>query len=175
VGCQASLAKRGADLLTNFKHTKESTKQRNFFLGILNGAIFKVTMTLIDSQTVLAWFLIQLGVPNFYIGMITPIRTGSSFLLQILVSGYLQQRPYKLSFYRAMAVLRCVSLLTIALVIVWIPLESSWLVIVFLAMLTVFSMGSGLNGLAFIDIVAKVIPPKRRGGFLRSASSGVGY
>ncbi len=165
MGSPASLAKIGADLLTNFERTKASTKRRNFILGILNGAIFKVTMTLIDSQTVLTWFLIQLGVANFYIGMIAPIRMGSSFLLQILVSGYLQRRPYKLFFYRAMAVVRAASLLIIALVIFWIPLESPWLVIVFFVMLTIFSMGSGLNGLAFVDIVAKVIPPRRRGAF----------
>ena len=145
--------------------TRPSDERRNFVLGVLNGAIFKVTILLIDSQTVLAWFLIQLGVPNFYIGLIAPIRMGSSFLLQIFVSGYLQQQPHKLPFYRAMAVLRSSSLLAAALAISWIPVGSPWLVIVFFAMLTVYSLGSGLNGLAFSDIVAKVIPPTRRGGF----------
>ena len=70
---------------------------RNFFLGVLNGAVFRVTMVFIDSEVVLAWFLSQLGVSNFLIGSIPSIRMGSSFLLQILVSGCLQQRPYKLS------------------------------------------------------------------------------
>ncbi|MDF1515812.1 MAG: MFS transporter, partial [Anaerolineae bacterium] len=57
------------------------------------------------------------------------------------------------------------ALLVIALAIAWIPLESSWLVVVFFSLLTIHSMGSGLNGLAFIDIVAKVIPTTRRGSF----------
>ena len=108
-------------------------------------------MLLIDSQTVMAWFLIQLGVPNFYIGLVSPIRMGSSFLLQILVSGYLQQRPYKLPFYRTMAILRSATLMATALVILWIPMDSPWLVILFFVMLTAYSMGAGLTGLAFIE------------------------
>jgi len=79
-------------------------ERRNFLFGVLNGAIFKVTMLLIDSNTVLSWFLIQLGASNTLIGLVAPIRMGSSFLLQIFVSGLLQRRPYKLPFYRAMAV-----------------------------------------------------------------------
>ena len=151
--------------VSHFERAGRGTERRNFLLGVLNGAIFKITMLLIDSQTVLVWFLIQLGVSNFYIGLITPIRMGSSFLLQIFVSGYLQQQTHKLPFYRAMAVLRSAALLAAALAIAWIPLDSPWLLLLFFAMLTVYSMGSGLNGLAFIDIVAKVIPTTRRGGF----------
>jgi MFS family permease len=90
---------------------------------------------------------------------------GSSFLLQIIISGYLQQKPYKLPFYRTMAVLRSGALLVIALTVAMIPLESQWLIIIFFAVLAFHSMGSGLNGLAFIDIVAKVIPTTRRGHF----------
>ena len=165
MNCQANMTRATDSLSTCSERPKESVKRRNFLLGVLNGAIFKVTMLLIDPQTVLAWFLIQLGVSNFYIGLISPIRMGSSFLLQIFVSGYLQRQPHKLPFYRAMAVIRSAALLAIALVIVWVPSESPWLVILFFVLLMIFSMGSGLNGLAFIDIVAKVIPTTRRGSF----------
>ena len=142
-----------------------SVQRRNFVLGVLNGAIFKVTMLLMDTQTVAAWFLTQLGVSNFFVGLVPSIRMGSSFLLQILVSGYLQRRPYKLPFYRIMVIVRSVTLLTIALTMFWIPARSRWLVILFFLLLTVYSMGAGLTGLSFMDIVAKVIPPRRRGSF----------
>jgi hypothetical protein len=49
---------------TSLDMSSFADQRRNFILGVLNGAIFKVTMLLIDSQTVLAWFLIQLGVPT---------------------------------------------------------------------------------------------------------------
>jgi MFS family permease len=127
-------------------------------------------MLLIDSQTVLAWFLMQLGVSNLLIGLVGPIRMGSSFLLQILVSGRLQRRPYKKPFYRAMAILRAATLLATAGVIYWIALDSPWLPVLFFLLLTTYSMGAGLTGLAFVDMVAKAIPPTRRGAFFAQRS-----
>ena len=150
--------------------TSARLDRRNFFFGVLNGAIFKVIMLLIDSQTVVAWFLMQLGASNVLIGLVAPIRMGSSFLLQIFVSGYLQQRPYKQPFYRSMAIVRAVTLLVTAGIIVWIPLDSPWLILVFFVLLTLYSMGAGLTGLAFVDIVAKAIPPTRRGAFFAQRS-----
>lgn len=141
------------------------TERRNFVLGVLNGAIFKVTMLLIDSQTVVTWFLMQLGASNLLIGLVSPIRMGSSFLLQLFASGYLQKRPYKKPFYRAMAVVRAGTLLATALIVFALPLESPWLVGLFFLLLTAYSMGAGLTGLAFVDMVAKTIPPTRRGAF----------
>ena len=92
VSCQANITKSNDLPAAQFK-SKGATERRNFILGVLNGTIFKITMLLIDPQTVLAWFLMQLEVSNFYIGLISPIRMGSSFLLQIFVSGYLQKQP----------------------------------------------------------------------------------
>ena len=143
----------------------QPVQRRNFLFGVLNGTIFKVTMLLIDSQTVAAWFLTQLGVPNFFVGLVPSIRMGSSFLLQIFVSGVLQRRQYKLPFYRTMVVVRSFALLAIALSMFWLPVSSPWLVVLFFVLLTAYSMGAGLTGLAFMDIVAKVIPPTRRGAF----------
>ena len=120
---------------TFISHIKRQAKQldlrrpepRNFFLGVINGAVFRVTMVFIDSEVVLAWFLSQLGVSNFLIGSIPSIRMGSSFLLQILVSGYLQQRSYKLPYYRTLGVIRFLVLLGLAAAVAWTPLASTWL------------------------------------------------
>jgi MFS family permease len=122
-------------------------------------------MVLMDSEMVITWFLAQLGVSNLLIGLVSPIRTGSSFLLQILVSGYLQRRPYKLPFYRAMAIVRFADLTGIALLIVLVPAQGPWLVGAFFLLLVIYSMGAGLTGIPFMDVVAKAIPPRRRGTF----------
>jgi MFS family permease len=122
-------------------------------------------MVLMDSEMVITWFLAQLGVSNLLIGLVSPIRMGSSFLLQILVSGYLQRRPHKLPFYRAMAVVRFADLAGIALLIALVPAQGPWLVGAFFLLLIIYSMGAGLTGIPFMDVVAKVIPPRRRGTF----------
>ena len=51
-----------------------------------------------------------------------------------------------------------------------VPPSSPWLVALFFALLTAYSMGAGLTGLAFMDMVAKAIPPTRRGGFFAQRS-----
>lgn len=145
-------------------------RRRNFRLGVINGTVFRVTMTAIDSHVVLTWFLAQLGVSNFVIGLVSPIRMGSSFLLQIPVSGYLQQRRYKLPFYRWMAVVRCAVLIAIALVIALVPVHSRWLLRAFFALLIAYSLGAGLTGISFMDVVAKVVAATRRGSFFAQRS-----
>ncbi|MDF1512428.1 MAG: hypothetical protein P1S60_01335 [Anaerolineae bacterium] len=142
-----------------------SHNQRNFRLGVINGAFFRLADTLIDSQMVLTWFLAQLEVSNIWIGLISPLRMGSSFILQLFVSGYLERKPYKLPFYGLVSVFRCAILLVWAMVLLWIPVSSPWVVVAFFACLTLFSLGSGLVSIPFMDVTGKVIPPHRRGAF----------
>lgn len=166
--CPAAVKVPGTSLVwskMSLESLSRRDQQRNFRLGVLNGAVFNITTVLIDTEIVLAWFLTQLGVSNFWIGLLPPIRMGSAFMLQILVSGYLQQRPYKQPFYRWMATIRFGVLLIIALAVSLIPAGSPWLVIVFMALLTVYSMGAELTSLAFMDVVGKAVSPTRRGSF----------
>ncbi len=145
-------------------------QRRNFTLGVLNGVFVQPAIAFIDPSMVLSWFLAQLGVSNVLIGLVNPIRMGSSFLLQILVSWHLQRKAYKLPFYQTIAVLRCVLLLCLAAVVAFIPSESPWIVIGFFAILIIYSLISGLLGVPFMDIVAKMIPSRRRGSFFAQRS-----
>ncbi len=142
-----------------------SFNRRNFRLGVLNGAFFRLADIFIDLQMVLTWFLVQLDVSNVLIGLISPLRMGSSFILQLFVSGYLERKPYKLPFYGLVSAFRCIILLMWAFVIAWVPVSSSWVVIAFFTCLTLFSLGSGLIGVPFMDVTGKVIPSTRRGAF----------
>jgi len=139
--------------------------RRNFRLGVINGALVTVAMAFQDPSTVLSWFLAQLGTSNVLIGLVQPIRMGSSFLLQILVSGHLQRKPYKMPFYLIVASLRSLLLVALALVVALIPLGSPWLVPGFFAILIIYSLISGTIGVPFLDIVGKSILPAARGKF----------
>ncbi len=142
-----------------------SNNQRNFRLGVFNGAFFSLADTFIDSQMVLTWFLAQLDVSNVLIGLISPLRMGSSFVLQLFVSGYLERKPYKLPFYGLVSAFRCAILLLWALVIAWMPVNSPWIVVAFFTCLTLFSLGSGLVSIPFMDVTGKIVPATRRGSF----------
>ena len=45
---------------------------------------------------VVTWFLAQLAVSNFVIGLMGPMRMVLWYIPQIVVSSYLQRQPYKM-------------------------------------------------------------------------------
>ncbi len=157
---------------------------RNFRLGVINGAALNMSDVWIDTDMALTWFLSQLGVPNWMIGLLGPIRNGSWFLPQLFVSGYMQRQPLKLPFYRLLTVGRSAALLLLLLTVTWLP--GRQVIPAFFVLLTVYSLGSGFAGIPFMDVVAKVIPATRRGAFFSQrmfwggilsmiASAGVGF
>ena len=144
--------------------TAQRHLRRNFTLGVLNGAFFNLSSALLDPSLVLSWFVSQLTTSNFLIGLIVPIQNGGWFLPQLVVSSYLQRRQRKLPFYAYMAGVRVTiwGLMTLAVFLIEDP---AVLLVVFFLLLTAYSLGDGLGGLSFVDIVAKTIPPTQRGAF----------
>jgi len=139
--------------------------RRNFTKGVINGALFRIGDIFIDTEMVLTWFLSQLGASNLLIGFVWPLRFGASFLLQMAVSGYVERQPYKRPLYRRISIFRCAVLLVFALLVALVAVDSPWLTVAFFAALTLFSLGAGLVSVPFMDVVGKVIPPRRRGAF----------
>jgi MFS family permease len=146
-----------------FESLSSRDQRRNFILGVANGAMFIAADAFIDAEMVLSWFLTQLNASNFWIGMIRPIRFGGWFLPQIFISGYMQSQPRKLPFYRWMTAVRSAALLSLVLMVTFVPTE--WMLPSFLLILLAYSLGAGLSGISFMDIIGKVIPPHRRGTF----------
>jgi MFS family permease len=138
--------------------------KRNFSLGVLNGAFFDLFCALLEPSLVLSWFVSQLTTSNFLIGLILPIQNGGWFLPQLAISGYLQRRQRKLPFYTYMAGVRATmwGLMTLA---VFLVEDAAVLLVAFFVLLTAYSLADGLAGISFVDIVAKAIPPTRRGAF----------
>ncbi|HID61151.1 MAG TPA: MFS transporter [Anaerolineae bacterium] len=138
--------------------------RRNFSLGLVNGALFNLSSSLLDPSLVLTWLASQLTSSNFLIGLVMPINQGGWFLPQLLVSGYLQGRKRKLPLYVAMSAPRalCWALMALALFLI---ADRTVLLILFYTLLTVYSLGGGVAGLSFLDIIAKAIPSTRRGSF----------
>jgi MFS family permease len=144
--------------------TAQRHLRRNFSLGMLNGAFFNLFSALLDPSLVLSWFVSQLTTSNFLVGLIVPIQQGGWFLPQLLVSSYLQRRQRKLPVYSCMAGVRVLIWGLMALAIFLIE-DAAVLLVVFFSLLTVYSLAAGLSGICFVDIVAKAIPPTRRGAF----------
>ena len=138
--------------------------RRNFRLGLVNGAFYNLSRSLLDPSLVLTWLASQLTSSNFLIGLVVPINQGGWFLPQLLISGYLQGRERKLPLYVAMSAPRAICWASMALALFLIP-DRAVLLILFYTLLTAYSLGEGLAGLSFMDFVAKAIPSTRRGAF----------
>ena len=152
----------------------DSTAKKNFRLGVLNGVLYIIGDTLLDPTLVIAVFLSQLSSSDLLIGIILPIRDGLWAIPQLWMSGYIQTLSRKLTLFRRVSVVRIICLGLIAVEINFIS-NPAWLLATFFATYTIAALMGGLSGLAWLEIVSKTIPSRRRGEFfaLRFGISGV--
>ncbi len=144
-------------------------QRRNFRLGLANGIIFTVAMVFIDNDMVITWFLTQLAVSNFLIGLMGPMRMIVWYIPQIFVSGYLQRQPRKLPTYQITAVIRVIVILLLALLVALIPASSPWLVVTIFAAFVVYGVFTSIGSLAFMSMLDQVVSSSRRGRFFWTA------
>jgi MFS family permease len=138
---------------------------RNFALGIVNGGMFIFAEALMSMDTVLTWFVQQLGGSNFLIGLVGPMRDAGWFLPQLFLSHRQQRQPLQIPMYRRAAAVRSVAWFVWTAATFVLAANYSALLLVFFIAYAVNSLASGFAGLPFMDIVAKTIPPARRGSY----------
>lgn len=140
--------------------------RRNYQLGLINGILFSVGEALSSPSLVLALLIRQLGGSLTLVGLLPALQSGGYLLPQLLVGGHIQAMPLKLSIYWRAAVVRTamyIAMLAAIFAAGSVPAWASlWLIIV---CFSVFNFAGGTSTLAFQDIVAKVIPLRRRGSF----------
>jgi MFS family permease len=116
-------------------------------------------------DTVLTWFVQQLGGSNFLIGLVGPLRDAGWFLPQLFISHWLQRAPLKQPLYRRAAAARMAAWSTWTVAVFVLADNPAALLLVFLTAYAVNSLASGFAGLPFMEIVAKTIPARRRGSY----------
>jgi len=138
--------------------------RRNFILGVVNGAAFSAADVFQDINLVLSVFINRLTGSNFLVGLLLPIRMGGWFLPQLMLSGIVQASPAKLRFYRLAALFRGTAAIGLGIA-PFVVRDSRVLLALVFCFVTAFSMGGGLSGIAFMDIVGKTIPSRMRGRY----------
>lgn len=143
-----------------------SVVRRNYWLGVANGILFTIGESFSSPGLVLALLVRQLGGSLTIVGLLPALQSGGYLLPQMLVSGRLQAMPLKLWLYRRAAFVR-VAVFIIMLIVVFnsanmAPQLSLGLIVISYSL---FNLAGGTSTLAFQDVVAKVVPPRRRGNF----------
>ncbi len=152
---------------------RSNVNRNNFWLGVANGVVFNAVEALTEPYVVLTLFVSMLTSSKFLIGLIAPLRVGSWFLPQLLISDIVQRQPRKMPIYTLVGVFRVVGW-TIAALLLWFVRDPVVLLIGFFVMVVLTRLAEGVTGLAFMDIIGKAIPPYRRGSFFGARQLGGG-
>ncbi len=132
----------------------------------MNGALFGFVDNFISPYLVVSLFVNSLGGSNFLVGLLPAIYNGGWFLPQFLISHRLPAMPRKKDLYNWMSAVRVVTWTLLILATFLIGASNpDWLLVVFFVLYTTYSLAAGVAGAPFMDIVAKIIPPARRGTF----------
>ena len=138
--------------------------RRNFALGVISGVAYNINASLLSTQLVMTWFVSELTESNLLISLLVPIEIGTWYLLQPFLSPYVRRRSRALPLYRAMAVIRVGALALLSLALAFLGPQAS-LLSAFMVLFTVYCVAAGTAALPFLSVVAKTIPPERRGRY----------
>jgi hypothetical protein len=136
--------------------------RRNFNLGVVSGVAYNLYIAVLSTELVMTWFLSELTASNLVISLLVPIELGSWYFLQLVLSGYVQHHSRTMPLYRGMALVRLGALAVLAVATFALE-DRGLLLILFMLAFTANSVAAGVAALPFLNVVAKTIPPTRRG------------
>lgn len=146
----------------------------NFFIHLISLLANKAGDLIASPKLVLPWLLATLGAPTWMAGMLVPIRESLALLPQLVVAGWMRERPVRKWFWVAGAAIQGTSILgMIGAAVVFSPVTAGALV---LTLLVVFSLGRGVCSVSYKDVQGKTIAKTRRGtlsGYAASAAGGL--
>jgi MFS family permease len=145
----------------------ERTKQRNFRIHLLEGALYISSGALLSAQTVLPALLTRLGAGNLAIGLLPVIVYVVYFVPQLLGAHWAVRSPFRKPLVLRLGWIQRSHIGALALVVGLLgashPRATIVLVFVIYASNQLFA---GLGSPAWYDLTVKTISPERRGVLL---------
>ena len=152
--------------LARFNDAVKRDYRWNFTVNLLDWVFFSMGMSFASVNTVLPAFARHLTSSNFLIGLAPCLNTLGWFLPQILVANFVQKLKRKKSLIIFTGLGERTPWLFLFLVVMVFSSSSSFVLLAtFFMLYGVFTFSGGIGGPAWQDMVAKVIPLKKRGRF----------
>ena len=140
--------------------------RRNYYLGIINGALFHCLSQLVSPATVLAVFAMRLTGSAAMVGLLTSLISLGWMWPQFLLANVLEPLPLKKPFYLVSALGRIISFSCLAPIVLFLARTNPHLCFWLMALVFVVYASVGATGMIrFMDIVGKSIPEYKRGSF----------
>ena len=150
----------------NFDQQVEKNYKHNYRVNFLDGTFFWFGTSFIAAQTILPAFISNITINPIIIGMVSAIWASGWYLPQLFTSNWVQSLslkkivPVKYGFFTERVPLLLLPLSA------WIFIKSpTAALILFLILYSWHSIGAGFIAVAWQDMIAKIIPLKRRGRF----------
>ena len=139
-------------------------RDRAFKLSVLNGIFFAVVFATIQSGMVLSAFFLKLTNSTLLATLPLALMQAGQLWPQLIVSNMAEARERKMPFYIISATARLIflPLMCISTYILGAS-QPVLLMLIFSILYFAHSSCSGVCGIAFWDIIGKIIPANRRG------------
>jgi MFS family permease len=141
--------------------------RRNFTLGVVNGGLFILMASLMDTDTVLTGFAWQLtGGKALWIGLLVSVINSGWFWPSLFLSPYFATRSRLMPWYQITVATRLLGLFAMAIV-AWhvghLPLRLGFAL--FTLMYLIYTASGGISLIPFLSIISDTIPAHWRGRF----------
>jgi MFS family permease len=141
--------------------------RRNFTLGVVNGGLFILMASLVDTDTVLTGFAWQLtGGKTLWIGLLVSVINSGWFWPSLFLSPYFATLPRLMPWYRITVATRLLGLFAMTAV-AWevgsLPLRLGF--VLFTLTYLIYTASGGISLIPFMSIIADTIPAHWRGRF----------
>lgn len=130
-------------------------------------AFFSLGLSISSAYTVLPLFVHHLTSDNEAVALIPAVRALGMYAPPLLVAGFVERRRRAMPFILRVTVLERLPFLALAICALWLThANPAVLLTIFLLMILLATVGSGLTTPAWLDLVARAIPTERFGRFL---------
>jgi MFS family permease len=143
---------------------------RNAAMIALENAGFLIAITFVGSSTVLPTFVTRLGGSTFLVGFITTCQSAGWLLPQLAAAGLCAGKPRMLPYILVPLYIGRPAFLVVGILAAILGPGSSWIVLAVLYLALIAFYGTdGIASVPWYELVAKTIPPNRRGRMFGSA------
>lgn len=166
----------GTALARRHKNGKLSDLSWNYRCLVLDGSFFYVGSSFIESATVLPSFVSTLTSSPVLIGMVTTVRNAGYLLPQVFIAGIAQGLSRKKPLLVVGGLINRLTVLALALTAGLVtPRHPGAALVVFFVALAMLALSDGVSGVPWTDILARSIPPDRRGRLLGTMQCAGGF
>ena len=134
--------------------------------GVLHGAGFRMATTFADPHAVIPLFLAGFTKSCALVGLVVSLVGAVGVMPQLGMSRQLRRNPGSARVFMLAAIwTRCGVWGVIALIALVMPVHSVWILIVFVCLISIYSLSGGVAVLPFKQVITDTISPERRSTF----------